>query len=130
VITRAGDSGSQAGSIADYANALLSLPDGVVSAVRTAGGVLKLIAWEVDASGTVQRRGDSGDQAGYASLILLIAGDAVADATGRSVTMITALRTEPQTSAAIAHLRLITWGPSRRRLGVARDRTPGERLPR
>lgn len=78
----------------------------------------------------MQRRGDSGDQAGYASLIQLIAGDAVANATGRSVTMITALRTAPQADAHDVQLKLITWGPSRRRLGVARDRTPGERLPR
>ncbi len=107
-ITRAGDSGAQAGAIGD--NALLSLGDGVVSAVRTGDGLLKLIAWKVAASGAVTRRGDSGRQAGAASLLTLVAGDGIADAAGRRVSIITALRT------ASNDLKLISWGPSCLRL--------------
>ncbi|MDQ4025154.1 MAG: hypothetical protein M3217_06660 [Actinomycetota bacterium] len=102
-ITRRADSGGQAGSIGD--NALLAFEDGVVSAVRDGGGNLKLISWAVAPTGAVTRRGDSGAQAGNASMIQLLAGNRAADAVGRSVTMITPVRT------AAGTLKLITWGP-------------------
>ncbi|MFN2589068.1 MAG: hypothetical protein ABR613_13260 [Actinomycetota bacterium] len=103
-LSRRGDSGAQAGAITD--NSLLALDDGVVSAVRTATGELKLISWAIGPTGTVIRRGDSGGQAGRATLLQLVAGNRVADAAGRSVTMITPVRTAEGT------LKLITWGPT------------------
>lgn len=71
-----------------------------MSAVRTANGDLKLISWEVSPTGGVRRRGDSGSQAGNATMIQLLPGG------GRGVTMITALRT------AAGKLKLIGWAPT------------------
>jgi hypothetical protein len=100
-VSRQADSGSQAGTILD--NSLLALEDGVVSAVRTAAGRLKLIAWSIGPTGTVTRRGDSGNQAGNATLIQLRPGSGLVDGAGRSVTMITPVRD------AAGKLKLITW---------------------
>ena len=103
-VSRQADSGSQAGAIRD--NSLLALEDGVVSAVGTAGGRLKLIAWSIAPTGTVTRRADSGNQAGSATLIQLRPGSRAPDGAGRSVTMITPVRT------AAGKLKLITWAPT------------------
>jgi hypothetical protein len=45
----------------------------VVTSARDSDGDLKLIVWNVSAAGAFSRRGDSGDQAGEATLILSIA---------------------------------------------------------
>jgi len=66
-VTRLHDSGSQAGGIAD--NALLVRSPGVISAVRADDGHLKLIAWEVTSGGSINRKGDSYNLAGQASVI-------------------------------------------------------------
>lgn len=97
------DSGHQAAGIED--NALVALPDGIVSAVRIAENNLKLIAWSVDQAGTITRRGDSAAQAGTSSHIQLLAGPDVAGANGHSVSLVTAVRTDA------GNLKLITWGP-------------------
>lgn len=68
-VTRQGDSGSLAGSIGR--NALMTRPYGVISAVSTASGTLKLIKWQVSNSGVVTRFGDSGNEAGRVGLIAL-----------------------------------------------------------
>ncbi len=104
-VQRLGDSGAQAGGI--EGNSLASLVDGVVSAIRTDDGKLKLIAWEIDANGAILRRSDSGQQAGTASLIDVLAVTGVAD-----VTMVTCVRT------ASGKLKLIGWGPAGVRLHV------------
>jgi hypothetical protein len=41
----------------------------VATAVRTAGGNLRLVAWGIDSWGNIKRHGDSGNQAGAASKI-------------------------------------------------------------
>ncbi len=68
-ITRLSDSGSQAGRIGR--NSLITRPYGVISAVSTARGTLKLIKWSIDKSGTVRRFGDSADQAGGIGLLAM-----------------------------------------------------------
>jgi hypothetical protein len=103
-IGRQGDSDGQAGAIGD--NSLLALEGGVVSAVRAGSGNLKLISWNASKGGSIARRGDSGDQAGNATLIHLQPGNRFPDRAGGSVTMITPLRT------ANGNLKLITWGPT------------------
>jgi hypothetical protein len=102
-VTRLQDSGNQAWDIED--NALIAMPDGVVSAVRTRENNLKLIAWAVDTDGSIARRGDSAGQASTSSNIEIIAGPDVPGPSGHSVTMVTAVRT------GAGNLRLITWGP-------------------
>jgi astacin len=67
-VSRLGDSGNQAGGIGD--NALMVRSPGVISAVRAEDGHLKLIAWEVTAGGAVNRKGDSYNLAGEASVIV------------------------------------------------------------
>jgi hypothetical protein len=103
-IGRQGDSGQQAGTIGD--NSLLALEDGVVSAVRTGSGNLKLISWQVSKAGPIVRRGDSGNQAGSATLIHLQPGNRLTEGGGGSITMITPVRT------AGGNLKLINWGPT------------------
>ena len=95
-IKRAGDSGDQAGRIRD--NSLVSRPYGAVSAVSTADGILKLIAWQIDADGAVTRLGDTGNgQAGKASLIT------TATSGYQTARMVTAVR------SASDDLVLVTW---------------------
>jgi hypothetical protein len=103
-VSRLADSGDQAGTIGD--NSLAALPDGVVSAVRTAEGSLKLIGWAVASNGAITRRSDSAGQAGTSTLINLVAGDGTRDGAGRSVSLVTAVRT------AEGRLKLITWSPT------------------
>jgi hypothetical protein len=69
-VTRLHDSGEKAGKIRDNA---LSTPRALnlISAVQTEAGNLKLISWFVDGEGVFERLGDSRDQAGAASLIVL-----------------------------------------------------------
>lgn len=69
-VTRLGDSGDQAGFISDQA--LMARTDArLVSAVRAQNGNLKLITWSMSAAGNFTRTGDSGEQAGAATLITL-----------------------------------------------------------
>lgn len=104
-IQRLRDSGSDAGSIGG--NSLASLSDGLVSGVRTGDGNLKLIAWTVNADGGFIRVSDSGNQAGPASTINLVADTGVSD-----LTMVTQLRTGSGT------LKLIGWGPAEVRIHI------------
>jgi len=73
-VTRTGDSGSQAGAASSISIARNPGSSRYVTAVRTASGALKLISWDVNATGSsIARRGDSGNQAGAASLIKIVA---------------------------------------------------------
>ena len=65
---REGDSGTLAGAVSEIANARFGT-HGVVSAVRTGSGTLKLISWDVNAGGAISRLNDTGDAAGAASHI-------------------------------------------------------------
>jgi hypothetical protein len=94
-VTRLGDSGAQAGAIGD--NALTAAAPGLISAVRDGSGRLKLISWTTTAAGAIHRAGDSGAQAGTASLITTC--EPLAGATP----IVTAVRT------ASNSLKLITW---------------------
>ena len=96
---------SAAGTIGS--NSLASLSDGVVSAVRTGDGDLKLIGWNITAGGAVVRRSDGGSQAGTASLITIVSNLGV-----NGLTMVTPVRT------ASGDLKLIGWGPACVRLHV------------
>jgi len=69
-VCRRGDSGSQAGFVAEIA-AARHRQQQVVTAVRTQAGALKLIAWNVAANGAITRTGDSASQAGTASSIAI-----------------------------------------------------------
>lgn len=69
-LSRRGDSGDLAGGVGEIA-AVGDDGGGVVTAVRTTAGTLKLIHWQADPSGAVRRVGDSGDQAGAATSIAL-----------------------------------------------------------
>lgn len=70
VITRLGDSGSQAGA-AEGTSIVAVSPDRLVTAVRTDGGNLKLIGWRLDGDGSLTRLADSGSQAGSVGDIAL-----------------------------------------------------------
>ena len=73
-ISRTGDSGDQAGVASSIAIAANTSGSRFVTACRTSNGSLKLISWDVNAGGsTITRRGDSGDQAGVATLIKIVA---------------------------------------------------------
>lgn len=95
-LSRVADSGDQAGGIGD--NALIRRSSGVTSAVKTEAGNLKLINWRISSSGAISRMGDSGNQAGTASLINLSTSSSPADAP-----VVTSVRT------AENRLKLITW---------------------
>jgi hypothetical protein len=95
-VTRMGDSGKQAGFIGS--NALMVRPNGVLSAVRTKQGTLKLIDWALDAAGTITRQGDSGSQAGQALLVTL-----TQEPLAGACPFVSAVRTAEST------LKLITW---------------------
>jgi len=70
MLCRRGDSGDQAGFVAEIAAARHNQHQ-VINAVRTQSGTLKLIAWNVAANGAITRTGDSGDQAGAATSIAI-----------------------------------------------------------
>ncbi len=71
--TRTGDSGNQAGTATSIGIARAPTGNRVVTACRTDEGTLRLITWDINAAGTsIQRRGDSGSQAGTASLIRVV----------------------------------------------------------
>ena len=100
-LTRLADSGNAAGGIGEVS--LIKLPlagasERVVTSVRTSEGNLKLIVWRVSAAGAFTRLGESGEQAGDASMIR-----SVVDPGGR---VVTSLRT------ASGELKLIVWGIS------------------
>jgi hypothetical protein len=95
-LCRRGDSGSQAGFVSEIA-AVKHRSQQVINAVRTQAGTLRLIAWQVNANGSVTRTGDSADQAGAASDI------SIARNPGTSQ-YVTAVRT------GSGSLRLISWG--------------------
>lgn len=95
MLCRGGDSGDQAGFVAEIA-AARHRQHQIINAVRTQEGTLKLIAWDVAAGGAISRTGDSGDQAGAASSI------AIARNTSGSQ-FVTACR------ASNGSLKLISW---------------------
>jgi astacin (peptidase family M12A) len=70
-VARVADSGKQAGEIG--LNVMVARPNGVLSAVSAGppGAALKLINWRVDGEGSINRSGDSSDQAGAVSMIAL-----------------------------------------------------------
>ncbi|MGY1617387.1 matrixin family metalloprotease [Geodermatophilus sp. SYSU D00691] len=73
-ITRTGDSGSQAGAATSLAIARSTTGSRFVTACRDGGGRLLLISWDVDDAGsTFTRLADSGNAAGEASLVRVVA---------------------------------------------------------
>jgi hypothetical protein len=99
--TRLSDSGDAAGAAGEIS--LVKLPlegnsERVVTSVRASNGDLKLIVWRVSAGGAFTRLGDSGSQAGEATLIR-----SVVTANGRVVTSV---------RASNGDLKLIVWGIS------------------
>lgn len=95
-ITRTGDSGEQAGAASSISIARQPTGSRFVTAVRTSGGDLKLISWDVNNTGSaVTRRGDSGNQAGRASLINICA--------------LTNSRFATAVRTAAGNLRVILW---------------------
>jgi hypothetical protein len=100
-LTRLADSGAAASGIGEVS--LLKLPlagnsERILTSVRAADGSLKLIVWRVTAAGVFTRLGDSGNQAGAATMVK----SAVA-AGGRVVTSV---------RAGDGSLLLIVWGIS------------------
>ena len=74
LLTRIGDSGAQAGAASLIQIARNRNSERFVVACRpSSGGNLKLISWDVSSTGTVVRRGDSGNQAGAVSIVCLTA---------------------------------------------------------
>ncbi|MFI9174183.1 matrixin family metalloprotease [Streptomyces lincolnensis] len=72
-VSRTGDSAEQAGAATSIALARSTTGDRFVTACRTGAGDLKLISWSVSNDGTsIQRRGESGNQAGAATLIRVV----------------------------------------------------------
>lgn len=70
MICRRGDSGGQAGFVAEIAAARHNQHQ-IVTAVRTQAGTLKIIAWNVAAGGAITRTGDSGNLAGAATSLAI-----------------------------------------------------------
>lgn len=97
-LTRLRDSGNAAGAVSEVS--MVQVPrtgsgSRVVTSVRTGGGRLKLIVWNISATGVVSRAGDSGNAAGGATLIR-----SAVDGLGQVVTAC-------RTSEGI--LRVINW---------------------
>jgi hypothetical protein len=93
-VTRAADSGNQAGKVSEIALTIIGRQ--AVTAVRTASGNLKLISWDVPPQmGNVKRLADSGTLAGAATNITMVS-------VGGNI-LITAVRT------ASGNLKLISW---------------------
>ena len=100
-LTRLNDSGNAAGTVSEVWLTVLSTSNGggrVVTSVRDGAGDLKLIVWNITAAGAISRLGDSGSQAGAATMIR-----AVKDASGRIVTAV---------RAGNSKLKLISWSVS------------------
>lgn len=94
-LCRRGDSDWQAGFVGEIA-AIKHQSQQSVTAVRTQAKTLKLIAWRVNANGSITRTGDSGSQAGWASWISI-----AKNPTGSRY--VTAVRTRS------GNLKLISW---------------------
>jgi len=72
-VSRTADSAEQAGAATSIDLARSTTGDRFVTACRTGAGNLKLISWSVSDDGTsIQRRGESGNQAGAATLIRVV----------------------------------------------------------
>ncbi len=102
-LDRLKDSGTLAGDVGEVS--LLKLPlfeagtsERIATSVRTAEGSLRLIVWSVTAAGAFDRLGDSGSQAGEATMIR-----SVVTADGRVATAV---------RAGDGSLKLITWDMS------------------
>ena len=100
-LTRLGDSGSAAGAVSEVS--LVKLPlvganERLVTAVRDGGGDLKVMVWRVSSTGAFTRTGDSGSQAGDATMIR-----ATVDSSGRAITAV---------RDGSGDLKVITWGVS------------------
>jgi ABC-type branched-subunit amino acid transport system substrate-binding protein len=93
-IQRLSDSGHQAGGASNI-NISQFDANRFVTAVRAGNGKLKLIAFDVDGTGTIQRTGDRDDLAGEVREIALV--------TPASNNFTTAVRD------GSGHLKLITW---------------------
>jgi hypothetical protein len=94
---RLGDSGQLAGAISPGAIGVAGFGTDIVTAVETAAGNLRLITWSVSSSGSIQRRGDSGVQAGSVSLV------SCAPVDNPEQTLVTAVRVNS------GDLKLIVW---------------------
>lgn len=90
---RRNDSSDLAGAVSEIASVTGAQIGKIITAVRTAQGTLKLIAWQINTSNPIGRLGDSGDQAGAASHIDIARGTRV----------VTALRN------GSGNLMLISW---------------------
>jgi len=96
-VVRRSDSASGAGEIAELAmQGLQGNADRLITVVRTASGLLKLIEWRISSLGGVDRITDSGNAAGSASHIDIARGPT-------SSIFITAIR------SASGKLKLISW---------------------
>jgi hypothetical protein len=95
-ITRLFDSGTQAGAASEIRlNSWMATGSGLLTAVRTGGEILRLIAWELSPDGQIQRINDSGSLAGGVTLV------ALCQQTGnRYVTPV---------STSSGYLKLISW---------------------
>ena len=98
-ITRRGDSGSQAGEIRSIGHSIARTGSMYVTAVPDGDANLKLISWSVSVDGQIiDRRGDSGDQAGKIS-----AGGVVHSSPASPSGFVTSIGT------AGSNLKLISW---------------------
>ena len=100
-LTRLADSGSAAGAVSEVS--LVKLPlvganERLVTAVRDGDGNLRVIVWRVSSTGAFTRTGDSGSQAGDATMIR-----ATVDSSGRAITAV---------RDGSGDLKVITWGIS------------------
>ena len=73
-LARMNDSGDLAGGVSEI-SAVTGVGTMLVTAVRTTGGRLRIITWQLNSAGPVTRLGDSGDLAGAASHVDIARGD-------------------------------------------------------
>lgn len=110
-ITFLQDSGSAAGEVSEISVTRQSFADAsgkpgrLVTSVRDGDGDLKLIVWDIFLDGAIERRGDSADQAGEATLIRSVESNGF---------IITSVR------AGNDKVKLISWGISEDGLFVSR----------
>lgn len=103
-LTRMRDSGDAAGKVHEIqlvdVTRAGAAPHHIITAVRVLGGVsvgaLKLIAWSLTADGSIARVGDSGDQAGEATLVRAVVHGATSQ-------LVTSVRT------GSGNLEVISW---------------------